>query len=393
MKKALLATTAILGAGVATTPAFAADGIKLSLGGFFNTAVEENIDNHHSGDLGNDHYNDGVYSDAEIYFMGQTTLDNGLTVGARVELEGEQSDDQIDAAYVFFQGGFGELRVGSQYGAMEAMCVTPVGGTTNFGAFSQYQVINNAFGGFSAGICNTVDSYMGNEHSQKIVYITPDFGGFQLGLSWSPNGGHESSGVTDFHSGQPATDRFEQRNIVDAYATFNHDFDGWSLAWGGGGSWAVTEAGPSQGGTKGAFYQTGLNLTFGDLGVGGAFEYYKNGLVFAQSSALPGTGEAAGDVDSVIPHQDMWVAGGGVSYKIDATTLGLQYSYSDMEGLTTANANRYIHTVALTANYDLGPGIAINGALEYVRADGQHDDDAHNGYNSVGLGLGTSFTF
>ena len=192
---------------------------------------------------------------------------------------------------------------------------------------------------------------------------------------------------------QPATDRFEQRNIVDAYATFNHDFDGWSLAWGGGGSWAVTEAGPSQGGTKGAFYQTGLNLTFGNLGVGGAFEYYKNGLVFAQSSALPGTGEAAGDVDSVIPHQDMWVAGGGVSYKIDATTLGLQYSYSDMEGLTTANANRYIHTVALTANYDLGPGIAINGALEYVRADGQHDDDAHNGYNSVGLGLGTSFTF
>ena len=143
----------------------------------------------------------------------------------------------------------------------------------------------------------------------------------------------------------------------------------------------------------GAFYQTGLNLTFGNLGVGGAFEYYKNGLVFAQSSALPGTGEAAGDVDSVIPHQDMWVAGGGVSYKIDATTLGLQYSYSDMEGLTSANANRYIHTVALTANYDLGPGIAIDGTVQYTHADGQHGDDAHGGYNSVGLGLGTAFTF
>jgi len=390
MKKTLMATTAILGVGVATTPAFAADGIKLSLGGFFETAVEENIDNHKSGDLGNNHYNDGVYSDAEIYFLGQTTLDNGLTVGARVELEGEESDDQIDAAYVFFQGGFGELRIGSQTGALESMCVTPVGGTANFGAFSQDQVINNAFSGFSAGVCEGVDSFMGNERSQKLVYITPNFGGFQLGLSWSPNGGHESAEVTDFHSGQPHVADAEQRNVVDAYATYNHDFDSWSLAWGGGGSWAISEGGSDQSGTKGAFYQTGLNLTFGDLSVGGAFQYYKNGLAFGQSSAFPGTG---GDVDSIIPHQDMWVAGGGVAYKIDATTLGLQYSYSDLEGLTTADANRYVHTVALTANYDMGPGIAIDGTIQYVRATGQSGDDAHGGYNSVGLGIGTSFTF
>ncbi|HVJ35660.1 MAG TPA: porin [Terriglobia bacterium] len=236
MKKTLMATTALLGAGAFTTaasstPAVAADGIKLYLGGFFQTAVLYNIDDHKQGDLGHNRYADGVFSDAEIYFLGKTTLDNGLTVGTRVELEGEQSNDQIDAAYVYFQGGFGEVRIGSQLGALEAMCVTPVGGTANFGAFSQDQVINNAFGGFSAGICEGVDSYLGNEHSQKIVYISPDFGGFQLGVSWAPNGGHESSEVTGFHSGMPNSADFEQRNVIDVYGAYNHDFSNWSLAW------------------------------------------------------------------------------------------------------------------------------------------------------------------
>src|ERR1700743_1868323 len=140
MKKVLLGTSALLGAGLVASPAFAADGIKLGIGGFFNTAVEGNWDNHKSGDLGNNRYNDSVDSDGEIYFTGKTTLDNGLTVGARVELEAEQNNDQIDAAYVYFQGGFGEVRVGSQNGALMAMCVTPVGGSTNFGAFTQNQM-------------------------------------------------------------------------------------------------------------------------------------------------------------------------------------------------------------------------------------------------------------
>ncbi|HVJ35659.1 MAG TPA: porin [Terriglobia bacterium] len=133
-----------------------------------------------------------------------------------------------------------------------------------------------------------------------------------------------------------------------------------------------------------------MNLTFGNFSVGGAFQYYKNGLIFAQSSANPGTG---GTVDSVNPNQDMWVAGGGMAYKIDATTIGLQYSYSDLEGLTTSGANRYINTLALTGKYDLGPGISLDGTIQYVRATGQSGDGAHGGYDSLGIGIGSAFTF
>src|SRR6201996_4520305 len=215
MKKVLLGTSAMLAAGLGASPAFAADGIQLHLGGFFRTAVEGNWDNNAKGDLGDNRYNDSVDSDGEVYFTGKTTLDNGLTVGARVELEAEQQNDQIDAAYIWFQGGMGEVRAGSLSGALGGMCVTPVGGSTNFGAFTQNQMLTNANKGVPSrpAICRSVDgvvgsdagngSSYGSDKSQKIMYITPNFGGFQLSLSWSPNGNHESSGVTDFHSGQP----------------------------------------------------------------------------------------------------------------------------------------------------------------------------------------------
>jgi len=388
MKKVLLGSSALLVAGLAASPAFAADGIKLGLGGFFRTAVEGNWDNNSTGKLGDNRYNDSVDSDGEIYFTGKTTLDNGLTVGARVELEAEQANDQIDAAYAYFQGGFGEVRVGSLSGALGSQCVTPVGGTTNFGAFTQNQMLTNANAGVPSrpAICRSVDGVIsndansgasyGSDKSQKIMYITPNFGGFQLALSWSPNGNHESSGVTDFHSGQPAVTNGEQRNIIDAYATFTRDFGGWGLQWGGGGSWALTVGGDEANQQdKGAFYQSGLNLTFGNLSVGGAFEYLDNAIQ---------NGKTYND--------DFWVAGGGIAYKFDAFTAGFQYSHNQ-GNYVVENATRKTNTVALTGKYAMGPGISLDGAVEYTWSDGQQGDTAHGGYHSIGVGLGTAFTF
>jgi len=386
MKRILLGSSALLVAGLAASPAFAADGIQLKLGGFFRTAVEGNWDNHKSGDLGNDRYNDSVDSDGEIYFTGKTTLDNGLTVGARVELEAENSSDQIDAAYAYFQGGFGEVRIGSLSGALGSQCVTPVGGTANFGAFTQNQMLTNANSDVPGrpAICRGADGLIshdgggagaGSDKSQKIMYITPNFGGFQLSLSWAPNGDHEASGVTDFHSGQPTAIDGEQRNIVDAYATFTRDFGGWGVQWGGGGSWAISQGGnPPDHQDKLAFYQSGLNLTFGNLSVGGGFEYMDN------------------VIQKATYNDDMWVAGGGIAYKFDAFTAGFQYSHNEGD-YDVKDATRKTNTVALTGKYAMGPGITLDAALEYTWADGENGDNAHGGYHSIGAGLGTAFAF
>jgi hypothetical protein len=54
MKKVLLGTTALLGACLVASPAFAADGIKLGVGGFFKTAYMMNFDDDGEGERGNE---------------------------------------------------------------------------------------------------------------------------------------------------------------------------------------------------------------------------------------------------------------------------------------------------------------------------------------------------
>ena len=72
--------------------------IQLSVGGFFRTAYmvvlddDDSLPDNVAQEPGDDKAEDGVFSDAEIHFVGRTVLDNGLEVGARVELEGEDDN-------------------------------------------------------------------------------------------------------------------------------------------------------------------------------------------------------------------------------------------------------------------------------------------------------------
>src|SRR5690349_16246221 len=119
MRKLLLGSTGLFSAGLAlgglTGAAAAEEPIRLTVGGYFKSAYQIVVDDNENGEDGRsepgyDRNIDGFFSDAEIHFVGRTTLDNGLEVGARVELEGETDNDQIDEAWVWFSGGFGEFR-------------------------------------------------------------------------------------------------------------------------------------------------------------------------------------------------------------------------------------------------------------------------------------------
>ncbi len=100
----------------------------------------------------------------------------------------------------------------------------------------------------------------------------------------------------------------------------------------------------TEGGNDGrsSTYQTGLNFNFGNFGIGGVMEYFENG----------------GDDNNA------WVAGGGVSYGVDAWTVGLQGSHGTYDGAGAAQSlvsnpggSRNLNRVILTGNYALGPGV------------------------------------
>ena len=54
MKKQLLASSALIGAGLIASPALAADGVKLGIGGFFNTTYMAVFDDDSEGEPGNE---------------------------------------------------------------------------------------------------------------------------------------------------------------------------------------------------------------------------------------------------------------------------------------------------------------------------------------------------
>jgi predicted porin len=382
-KTVVLGSTAMFGAGLMANGAMAADGVKLSVGGFFNEAYMATFDDDSEGELGNERNTDGFFNDAEIHFTGSTVLDNGLEVGARVELEGENDDDQIDEAWVYFAGDFGEVRIGSQDDALAGSCLLPPGGTTNFSAFSPNQWganVDTFASGFPAltsnAACIGVDD---KEDAQKIVYITPTFGGFQLAVSYTPEGGAEDhNDGAGPHIGMPINEDGESRHDVAAYATYSYDGEGWGLNVGGGAS--VTghvEQQPGPDVDDRQFYQGDVNLTFGNFSVGGVFEYYNNLFTL----------DTGDDVDA-------WVAGGGIAYTLDAWTFGAQYSHQKSEIKDGSNDDFTMDRAVLTTDYALGPGINIDGEVGYTWLD--TDPETPGGvddYQGLEVGIGTAITF
>ena len=79
MRRHLYATTALAAAGaMAASPAAAEEGVKLGLGGYYNTFFGVGSYNE-AGNDARDFGATGLYSDGEVHFKGSTTLDNGRT--------------------------------------------------------------------------------------------------------------------------------------------------------------------------------------------------------------------------------------------------------------------------------------------------------------------------
>jgi hypothetical protein len=377
MRQTLLRTSMLAGLGSASlaASASASDGVKLEVGGYFSTAYVASFDKKTDTRFGNHRNVDAVKHDAEVYFFGETTLDNGLTLGARIELVGEQDDnDQIDKSYVFWSGDFGEVRIGSQNDALENQCPTPPGGTANFSAFSPVGSGSNDPIG-SNSYCFSADT-----DSQKVLYISPVYSGFQLAVSYTPNANAEDYTQVGVNgAGTPVIADGGATHIVSAYATYTYEGEDWNMTWGGGGSWQTrfnrtvdTPDGRSQA------YQTSGSFTFGAIAVGGAFQYF----------------------DQAGPDNDIWIAGGGAAYYFEPFSLGLQYSHGNYEGDFLGDGNGTEGAikrdrVVLTAIYNVAPGIDLDADLGYTRYRDHREATSNDqdNYSAFEIGIGSSFSF
>jgi len=193
MRNALIGTSALIAVGLLTAQgASASEKIKLGisgnyrvLGGFVNQ--DDGLTNDAVGSRSH-----GIGADGKINFSGATTLDSGIEVGVKLELEanGANGSERIDESYIWIENTdvWGRIEMGDRDGAGNKMnTLAPfVFGAAIVGV-QVIQLANtpSAANGQSAGIIAAVPGI--SNDSTKITYYSPNISGAQLGISYTPD--------------------------------------------------------------------------------------------------------------------------------------------------------------------------------------------------------------
>lgn len=374
MKRWLLGCTTLAGVASLTSSAVADDAIKLEVGGFLYVVYQAVFDQKRSGAFGSHRNINAINHNGEIHLNGVATLHNGLTVGAHIEIEAENSRDQIDKSWIYWSGGLGKIEIGSQDGALHKYCILPPGATPNFSAFTP-----NVWGA-NDPIGSNATCYDTEGNSQKIVYTTPSFGGFQLHASYTPSNNAEDYGQTGVNGpGTPIDLDGTAHHSFTVYGTYHYAGEGWGLDWGGGGSW---QAGFNRSDTRNdagsSRYQTAANISIDGFSIGSVFEYFDTGGV----------------------DNNAWVIGGGAAYGEDTWTLGIQASHGRYNGLNLGFAGdpggrRNLNQVILTGLYRVSPGVTLDAQASYTwyRDSGDAAADDRDRYHALGFAVGSAFDF
>jgi outer membrane protein OmpU len=367
MKKILLASSALVGVAMLAAPAQAE--LKLGLGGHFS-GYGVYVDQDNDDDLNNFEFR----KNTEIHFTGETTLDNGLTVGVHVEQEVE-NDNNNNESYAYFSGGWGRVNFGNEDGAAYLLQVAapsadsnvdglratisgirvPVQSDNGGVGLGLLQGATNALGDAGSGTTldyqhadfgnGPTDSLQGNA-VDRLSYLTPKFSGFQAGVSYAPEAALNSGIVA---MGDDTTD-FE--NLWELAARWDGQFEGVGLSFGAGYSHASDQ---DTGGDDLKTWNVGANLTWNQFSFGGSYLDSDNGN--DNTTWVVGAAWDNGPWHVGASYLNGQADNAGLS--TDAVALVSTAQTNDLE------AERF----TIGGGYAFGPGMTFRGALSWGSLD------------------------
>ncbi len=323
-----------------------AEPISLSVGGnsHWGVAVSDNDATPDNDDI-------SIANDVEISFAGSTVLDSGLEIGVRMELEGEQASDQMDETYAYIEGSFGTLRIGNDDAASAQMGTAAPYATYFYGLNTPYWAyspgISSAFEGSSNATWMSTFAGVDAGDSASIMYFSPSFNGIQFGLSYAPEAGEEARN-------SPA-DQSEGNEVASVGIRYDGSFGDAGVAF----SVGYASLDDNAADTTTEDMSMGVVVSMSDVSVGGSFRTTDY--------------DAGGD--------DLVQFDAGISYSMGNLTVSANFGAVEQE-----DANTDAELARLLANYNLGPGISLAGAVG-----SDSNNVTGNDSTFAGVALGISF--
>jgi len=350
MKKTLFITSAMVSSLLLSSGAALSAEWDVKLGGHMNQyigfAATDRLDGTAVSDV-------DVQSDAEIHFLPAITLENGMEFGIQVVLPAKTDDDQIDEAFLFVKGNFGELILGDADGASEAM---------HYGLGSQGLGLSDAKNwvlDLSGELSGTGNFDNIDADSAKIRLISPRFSGVQVGLSYAPEATEDDDGFpTEATNGGATAEGIVQGAI-------NYDGKLGNAGFGISGAIQVAMDGNDVTGDNFLMTAVGANLALNQYTLSGAYSF---------------------EIDPAAGIDNRYNVGASVEYSDGPVGASIGLIYAKEESNTGVNDTQL--TIELGGSYSLGPGVSAVGSIFYGNR--QDASDKANGFAAVG-GVALSF--
>lgn len=392
MKKVLLGTSAVALASAFASSAHAVEW-EVKVGGYmeqFAAWSSPDVDG-----FIDDEFN-GIDSkqDSEVHFLPSITLDNGLQIGANIQLEGFTGGDQIDESFLFVDGSFGRVLLGSEnsagylmhYGAPDVSFLNVNSGSlTAFVPFSGTVSGRTALPGFEFETLTVgADIFRGtlgatyiengrNNDAQRFTYFTPRFAGFQLGASYARDPDQDTNAQQNLD-----VQNQNLNNIVDVGANYVNSFGGFDVAVSGRYGIAINDVSFSDVfpdddndffeddafDENPTIWSAGLNLGLYGFTVGGSVSEQNN------TSCIP-------DEVAMNPFTNFDLCMDGTSYDAgiayETGPWGISFTYFHGENVNNEavldgfqGQDETLQQYLLALNYDLAKGVALGAYGAYV---------------------------
>lgn len=258
-------------------------------GGFYNSHVGYvTVDSNTPAHVGADFDGIDVFANTEIHFTPSVTLDNGLTFGVDIQMEGTNNGGGatgIDETYLTIKGDtLGRIDLGNENSAGYKMTVgapqVKGGIGINSPSISGFVPISTGAGGnlpwlFRDSGISSYAEVLGNNDVPRITYYTPSFNGLTLGVSYAASsnvagaganagnnfGVNRNAGVTD---------------IFDIGLGYSQSFNGVDIDFSA--RWGTAENNTGLAGTSDPeVWNVGFNVGFNGFVIGGGYGENDNG--------------------------------------------------------------------------------------------------------------------